>query len=107
MISSFPPCRGENGPNCMTVRATPDGRSYFRWLLDTDIKGWIPQKVIDATFSGALFEYLDHLRGHVGLLRERGAVDDFLAREEGQAYASLNTTAADSAAGAAAAAAVS
>ncbi len=85
---------GENGPNCMTVRAMSGdpSRCYFRWLLDTDIKGWIPQKVIDATFSSALTEYLDHLRAHVDALRASGAVGDFLAREEGQAYASLDVT---------------
>ncbi len=37
--------RGENGPNCMAMSPLPgeaenSGRSLFRWVLDTDIKGW-------------------------------------------------------------------
>ncbi len=87
-------CRGENGPNCMSMRALPGepDRSLFRFVLDTDIKGWIPHKVIDAALSGAVLDYLEALRRHADRMTKSGAVADFMAREEGHAYASLNVT---------------
>ena len=41
--------RGENGPTCWALRpvATCPDTCLFQWLLDTDLKGWIPQRVID------------------------------------------------------------
>ncbi len=52
--------------------------------------------MIDSSLSGALTDYLDHLRKHVARLAQNGAIEDFLAREEGHAYDSLNNTAAAS-----------
>ena len=42
-------CRGDNGPTCWALRpvATCPDTCLFQWLLDTDLKGWIPQRVID------------------------------------------------------------
>jgi len=56
--------RGENGPTCYAlypVEGSPD-KCLFKWLLDTDLKGWIPQSIIDKALSGAQLEFLQFLR---------------------------------------------
>merc|ERR1740137_335156 len=56
--------RGENGPGCfamLPVEEDPD-MCLFQWLLDTDVKGWIPQSIIDKFISGAQFDYIAHVR---------------------------------------------
>lgn len=78
----------------MSSPAGQPDRCFFRWLLDTDLKGWIPQYVIDQALSGAQLEYIGHVRRLAEGLHRSGAVADFLAREEAHAYASLNSTAA-------------
>ncbi len=95
-VSTGNPFRGENGPNCFAIHPGPGGnpnRTLFQWLLDTDLKGWIPQYVIDGALSGAQLDYIAHIRRYAEHLRRSGRVADFLAQEEAQAYASLNSTA--------------
>jgi len=62
--------RGENGPGCFAMRPI-DGdpkACHFEWLLDTDLKGWIPQSIIDKALSGAQFDYIAHLRSRTATL---------------------------------------
>lgn len=50
--------RGKNGPRCFAMRPI-DGDSkacHFEWLFDTDLKGWIPQSIVDKALSGAQFD---------------------------------------------------
>ena len=68
-------------------------KCHFRWLLDTDLKGWMPRNIIDAALSGAQLDYVSHLRKYAAELRDSGRVDDFLAKQEAAGYASLNSTA--------------
>eukprot|EP00092_Neocalanus_flemingeri_P066212 GFUD01080632.1.p1 GENE.GFUD01080632.1~~GFUD01080632.1.p1 ORF type:complete len:584 (-),score=214.52 GFUD01080632.1:166-1821(-) len=60
--------RGENGPGCFAMRPVEGDPELclFQWLLDTDLKGWIPQSVIDKALSGAQFDYITHIRTRVG-----------------------------------------
>ena len=67
-------------------------RCHFRWLLDTDLKGWIPRNIIDAALSGAQLDYIGHLRKYASELKASGRVDDFLAKMESAGCASLNST---------------
>jgi len=56
--------RGENGPTCYVftpIEGQPD-KCHFRWLLDTDLKGWIPQSIIDKALSGAQLDFMQYLR---------------------------------------------
>jgi len=73
-------CRGENGPNCWTMRslssAEPD-RTLFQWVLDTDLKGWLPRAVIDSALCSAQMDYMATLRLHAAHLHESGAVRAF------------------------------
>jgi hypothetical protein len=75
--------RGENGPGGWAMRSiTGDPRRcLFEWLLDTDLKGWIPQSIIDAALSGAQFEYIEHLRKYATRLHEDGIVEEHLRRQ--------------------------
>ncbi len=76
--------RGENGPGGWAMRPSPNGdarQCLFQWLLDTDLKGWIPQRVIDSALTGACFDYLKYLRAHAAKLQETGRVDAFMARQ--------------------------
>ena len=59
--------RGENRPGCFLITPVPGNSevSLFQWLLDTDLKGWIPQSIIDKALSGVQLDYIQHLRSRV------------------------------------------
>jgi hypothetical protein len=59
--------RGENGPGCFAISACDDDEdcSTFQWLLNTDLKGWIPKGVIESTLTTVQLDYLKHLRKRV------------------------------------------
>lgn len=74
------------------VPGEPD-ECIFQWLLDTDLKGWIPQSVIDAALSGAQFDYIESIRRRAAHLHQIGRVQDHLAHnQQASASASLNST---------------
>jgi len=56
--------RGENRPGCFAMRPVeghPD-ICLFQWLLDTDLKGWIPQAIVDMALSGVQLDFIDRVR---------------------------------------------
>ncbi|CAL4124681.1 unnamed protein product, partial [Meganyctiphanes norvegica] len=56
--------RGENGPGCWSfgpVDGSPS-RCHFRFLLDTELKGWIPQYVLDQALTHTCTEFMTSLR---------------------------------------------
>lgn len=67
-------CRGENGVGCMVMRPLPDdnNKCQFLWLFNTNLKGWIPQYILDAASVGILVDYIKALRQHISRLRETG-----------------------------------
>jgi len=73
--------RGENGPGCWAMRPV-DGdpnKCLFQWLLDTDLKGWIPQYIIDKALSGAQFDYIAHIRTRAAVLAAPEGLNDSIA----------------------------
>jgi len=64
--------RGENGPGCWAMRPVEgkEGTTLFQWLLDTDIKGWIPQSIIDKALSGTQFEYIANIRSRAQVIKD-------------------------------------
>jgi len=66
--------RGENGPTCWALRPVPGQTNMclFQWLLDTDLKGWIPQSIIDKALSGAQFDYIANIRARAKELSSAG-----------------------------------
>eukprot|EP00091_Calanus_sinicus_P004103 TRINITY_DN14307_c0_g1_i1.p1 TRINITY_DN14307_c0_g1~~TRINITY_DN14307_c0_g1_i1.p1 ORF type:complete len:101 (-),score=31.29 TRINITY_DN14307_c0_g1_i1:92-394(-) len=73
--------RGENGPGCWAMRPV-DGdpnMCLFQWLLDTDLKGWIPQSIIDKALSGAQFDYIAHIRTRAATILTSDGLNDSIA----------------------------
>ncbi|XP_074653075.1 stAR-related lipid transfer protein 3-like isoform X2 [Tubulanus polymorphus] len=62
--------RGENHPGGFLFVPDPEdpNRTNFVFILCSDLKGWIPQVVIDQALSGVLFEFLSHLRSYADSL---------------------------------------
>jgi hypothetical protein len=56
--------RGENKPGGWIFQEIPGepDRCIFMWLFNTDLKGWIPQPIIDSTIPRFLMEYLATVR---------------------------------------------
>jgi len=59
--------RAHNGPGGWVMRDIPGepNKSEFIWLLNTDLKGWIPQRVIDSSIAGVMVDTTRSLRNHV------------------------------------------
>ncbi|XP_041371391.1 steroidogenic acute regulatory protein-like isoform X2 [Gigantopelta aegis] len=65
--------RGENGIGGWVFKPVPGqtNKCYFEWYLNTHLKGWLPQKLIDTTLSNILVQYLEYLRRHVDDIKQR------------------------------------
>lgn len=37
----------------------------FTWILNTKLKGWIPQKVVDRSISTCLIDFMTYLRRYL------------------------------------------
>ena len=66
--------RGEILLSVMSLTASEGGEpgAVFSWALATDLKGWIPGKLVDQALSSSMLEYLSYLRIHIGRLKEKG-----------------------------------
>ncbi|XP_078334743.1 stAR-related lipid transfer protein 3-like isoform X2 [Crassostrea virginica] len=65
--------RGESGP-CGLVFSPIDGQPnqcQLKWFLNTNLKGWIPQAVIDQGLTSVLMDYSRYLRQHIQELNGR------------------------------------
>ncbi|KFM60499.1 Steroidogenic acute regulatory protein, mitochondrial, partial [Stegodyphus mimosarum] len=58
--------RGEQGPCAYVLTpANENGQKCkLKWLLNTNLKGWIPQYLIDQAMSAVMLEYVQSLRRH-------------------------------------------
>eukprot|EP00058_Branchiostoma_floridae_P027453 XP_002612944.1 hypothetical protein BRAFLDRAFT_213400 [Branchiostoma floridae] len=64
--------RGENKPGCyamMTLDNEPN-KCLFIWIVNVDLKGWIPQYLIDQAMAGKILDFLSSLRKHVEDIRQ-------------------------------------
>lgn len=70
---SMPPVkhivRGENGPTAFAFRPAAHNSCDFQWLLNINLKGWLPQKVIDHALGTGMLDYVKHLRLHASTLK--------------------------------------
>lgn len=68
--------RGENGVGCWVMRPINEepNKCVFQWMLNTNLKGWIPQYVIDASLTNVMFEYLNDLRKYSAYLKSSGQI---------------------------------
>uniref|UniRef100_A0A4W6EWR4 START domain-containing protein 1 n=1 Tax=Lates calcarifer TaxID=8187 RepID=A0A4W6EWR4_LATCA len=54
----------EDGPTCIIIQAL-DGdrrRSHFTWLLNMDVKGWLPKSIVNQALPRAQLDFTRHLR---------------------------------------------
>ncbi|XP_078049074.1 steroidogenic acute regulatory protein-like [Augochlora pura] len=63
--------RAENNLICCAAENLPNdkNRCQFTWIIDTNLKGWIPQKVVDTSMTNALKIFMKDVRQYVA---ERG-----------------------------------
>ncbi|XP_072524013.1 steroidogenic acute regulatory protein, mitochondrial [Salminus brasiliensis] len=67
-LEAFPPqpgfVRAEDGPTCIIIQPSPDctGKSRFTWLLNMDVKGWIPKSLVNQALPRAQVDFTTHLR---------------------------------------------
>ncbi|XP_048844185.1 steroidogenic acute regulatory protein, mitochondrial [Brienomyrus brachyistius] len=67
-LESYPPQKGfvraQDGPTCIIIQPTEDstGRSRFTWLLNMDLKGWLPKSIVYQALPRAQADFTRHLR---------------------------------------------
>ncbi|XP_020488705.1 steroidogenic acute regulatory protein, mitochondrial [Labrus bergylta] len=56
--------RAENGPTCIVMKpcAEDPNKTNFTWLLNIDLKGWIPKTIINKVLSQTQVDFANHLR---------------------------------------------
>ncbi|XP_003386712.1 PREDICTED: stAR-related lipid transfer protein 3-like [Amphimedon queenslandica] len=54
--------RGENGPGGYVLIPLDSSKTLFKWVIDSDLKGWIPQSIIDQNFTSTLTSANNNLR---------------------------------------------
>ncbi|XP_078135576.1 steroidogenic acute regulatory protein, mitochondrial [Sander vitreus] len=70
-LESFPPqagfVRAEDGPTCIIIQALDEntGKSRFTWLLNVDVKGWLPKSIVNQALPRAQLDFTRHLRRHL------------------------------------------
>ncbi|XP_029933987.1 steroidogenic acute regulatory protein, mitochondrial [Myripristis murdjan] len=70
-LESFPPQKGfvraEDGPTCIIIEALAEDsrRSRFTWLLNMDVKGWLPKSIVNQALPRAQLDFTRHLRRHL------------------------------------------
>uniref|UniRef100_A0A672I8Y3 START domain-containing protein 1 n=1 Tax=Salarias fasciatus TaxID=181472 RepID=A0A672I8Y3_SALFA len=72
-LESFPPqtgfVRAKDGPTCIVMQALDENttKTHFTWLLNMDVKGWLPKSIVNQTLPRAQLDFTRHLRRHVSL----------------------------------------
>ncbi|XP_062382943.1 steroidogenic acute regulatory protein, mitochondrial [Sardina pilchardus] len=67
-MDSLPPqsgfVRAEDGPTCIILEAVDNGkgRSRLTWLLNMDVKGWLPKSIVNQALPRAQVDFTRHLR---------------------------------------------
>ncbi|XP_054709638.1 steroidogenic acute regulatory protein-like [Uloborus diversus] len=63
--------RGEQGPCGYILTAAGENSEHckLQWLLNTNLKGWLPQYLIDQTLSSVMIEYIASLRKRASELK--------------------------------------
>ena len=44
-------------------------RCVFEWLLNVDLKGWLPNYVVDSALSTVMLDYIGHIRAYAEKLK--------------------------------------
>ena len=54
--------RAENGPTGIVLKPLQDGRSEFRWLMDCEYSGWIPNGILAVTMPIVQMDFVHCVR---------------------------------------------
>jgi len=60
--------RGENGPSCWILKdvSTSEGTlSEVSWLLNTNVKGWLPAWSVEAALASTMVDFMTNLKLHL------------------------------------------
>ncbi|KOC68377.1 StAR-related lipid transfer protein 3 [Habropoda laboriosa] len=59
--------RAENNISCWAAEPLPneENKSRVTWIINTNLKGWIPQKFVDKSMNSALTEVISSLRKYL------------------------------------------
>uniref|UniRef100_A0A4W4EYP1 START domain-containing protein n=1 Tax=Electrophorus electricus TaxID=8005 RepID=A0A4W4EYP1_ELEEL len=54
----------KDGPTCIVVQSLPGtpGRSRFTWLLNMNVKGWLPKALVNQGLVRSQADFMEHLR---------------------------------------------
>uniref|UniRef100_A0AAR2KYC1 START domain-containing protein n=1 Tax=Pygocentrus nattereri TaxID=42514 RepID=A0AAR2KYC1_PYGNA len=54
----------KDGPTCIIIQPSANcaGKSRFTWLLNMDVKGWIPKSLVNQALPRAQLDFTKHLR---------------------------------------------
>ncbi|XP_069547387.1 steroidogenic acute regulatory protein, mitochondrial [Brachyistius frenatus] len=72
-LDSLPPqagfVRAEDGPTCIVIQALDEDstKSRFTWLLNMDVKGWLPKSIVNQALPRAQLDFTRHLRSRLSL----------------------------------------
>jgi len=64
--------RAENGPCGYKLVPVDANRTKLIWIINSDLKGWLPQGVIDQSLSGVLPSSIQRLQEYVAQQRLEG-----------------------------------
>lgn len=85
-VPGYPPhrdmVRGHNKVGCWCLKPTMvktssgklEEKTVFQWLMCCDLKGKIPQFVLDTAFATVMLDYIVHVRKHVADAKAKGLV---------------------------------
>lgn len=64
--------RGENGPTCWVMRPIlgDEDQCVFQWLLNVNLKGWLPNSIVQSALTTTMLDYVKYLRHYIEKLKQ-------------------------------------
>jgi hypothetical protein len=73
--ASMPPqegcVRGENGPTAYILNPIDSTTCQITWLLNVNLKGWLPQYLIDQSLSGVQVDFINSLIDYLKVYNQK------------------------------------
>ena len=54
--------RGENGPTAYILKEIHSNECHITWILNVNLRGWLPQYLIDQSLSSVQLDFIELLR---------------------------------------------
>ena len=64
--------RAENGPCGYKLEPVNSNRTKLLWIINSDLKGWLPQGVVDQSVSSAQLTSIQKLQAYLSQLGVEG-----------------------------------